>query len=160
MAYRMLPGGAIEADTLDELRALQAMRSGSKAKTKSSPKGDDGYKTQVGGKVSYMRGKMISLSVGGMSNFCPSRASERETAADALTRMGLTDDRAAAVLDAMQKAGVYGPNMKPEHQAKARKASEILTMVGGISCAMKNPRRGRRNAGAPHPDYWTRALYF
>ena len=152
MAYRVLPGGTIEADTIEELRALQAIQAGSK-KGKSKPKSseDREYSVNEGGKVSYMRGKMISLSVGGMSNFCPSRASDRETAADALTRMGLTDDRAAAVLSAMEKAGVYGPNLKDP--AKAAKAAEILSSVGGISCSLKNPRRGR-NFGRMNPFFF------
>ena len=85
--------------------------------------------------------RAIGFSIGGFgAGYCQPRPQESHLSA--LMRMGLDYNKAGAVLDAMSAAGVLRaiPGRKP-FEPEARVAQRILAEVGGISCAVMNPRR-------------------
>ncbi len=92
------------------------------------------------------QGKIIGFSVGGMKALCGPGSREPESFASALYRMGLTKGKASQVIQQLIDEDVVayhkGQEQKyrteaPHKQARAR---EILFEIGGISCAIKNPR--------------------
>lgn len=94
--------------------------------------------------VTYAQGKLIALACGGIKNICPGYA-EGASSAEALTEMGLTKGKASKVIEALAKAGLKQANMAdPE---KARKATQILNSLGGISCSVPAARES-----APTPS--------
>lgn len=95
---------------------------------------------EPGSPVSYMQGKTIGCSIGGMSAYCTPL--EGESHAAALTRMGLDFNKANAVIDELIRldiARVY-PGRKP-NEPEALQSQAILTQLGGVACGVrKNPR--------------------
>jgi len=165
MAIRMLPGGAIEADTPEELarfaglqqgglqqgglsqagpfKAPVAQGGGSRSTRKAAARRPfTGQLRSPEGPVDFGQAKIIGQSIGGLVAYCPELAGkEGGSHQKALAAMGLTKGRASAVIDALNAAGVcrwhLGIKTTPDQQAQAR---AILTEVGGVSCP--TPSRG------------------
>ena len=98
--------------------------------------------------VSYDQGKTIVASIGGWATLCGGKEAQEAAYASGvrpasmLTEMGMTRGKASEVIDALQRAGVYGFNQaKPSEAAAAR---EILSRIGGIAC----PSAARTNRGS------------
>lgn len=88
------------------------------------------------GPVSYMQGKVIALSCGGLSQICPTfrqrqAAGERLSSAQVLTEMGLNAGKASKIIDILYKAGFDGG---PQEDEMAKLAQKVLFKIGGIAC--------------------------
>lgn len=90
--------------------------------------------------VTYAQGRMIAAACGGIKKICPNYE-EGDSAAEALTEMGLNKGKASDVIDALEQAGLKEFNFGDENAAKARKATEILNRIGGISCRVPSASR-------------------
>lgn len=99
--------------------------------------------------VTFAQGKLIALACGGIKNICSGYA-EGASSAESLTQMGLNKGKASKVIEALAKAGLKQANMTdPE---KARKATQILSEIGEISCSIPAAR-----SSAPAPSRSTGA---
>ena len=72
--------------------------------------------------VTYAQGRTIAMACGGIKTIC-ANYEEGDSAAEALTEMGLNKGKASEVIDALKRARLNAPNFSDP--AKARKAAGI-----------------------------------
>lgn len=162
MAVRVLPSGAVEADTPEEMAAYQrAMSKTSKKSAFARPEQTSRRAAEPivreyrpftrelrdpQGELTYEQAKSIGFSIGGVDAYCPQLKGQAVlggTHKFALSKMGLTKEKASRVIDEMQRAGVLYGKTKAQHE----KARMILETVGQVSCPRpdvpmaSNPRR-------------------
>ena len=83
--------------------------------------------------VQYWQGRQIGCSIGGMATYCQPR--EKESHAEALTRGGLTQNRALEVVQILKDEGIMTTYFgRDPNSPEARRAQQILAEVGGFVC--------------------------
>lgn len=95
--------------------------------------------------VTFGQGKLIAIACGGIKKICPAYE-EGDSSAAALTAMGLTKGKASDVIEELERQGLKKANF--DDAESARKATEILNRIGGISCRVPSARRSTGSQAA------------
>lgn len=120
-----------EDDLPDYSRA--SSRRSSRSRSSSQPSDPNRPIYHPDAAVQYWQGRQIGCSIGGMAAYC--RPRENESHAEALTRGGLTQNRALEVVKMLKDEGIMTTYFgRDPNSPEARRAQQILAEVGEFVC--------------------------